>query len=95
MPKLKPQTIIPTPDEDLAITAAAATDPDSMPLTDTQWKQAKPKSRIGRPSADITKERITIRLSRDVLKQFREGGAGWQTRMDLALKDWLKTRSSR
>jgi uncharacterized protein (DUF4415 family) len=40
-----------------------------------------------------TKERISIRLSRDVLEQFRAGGEGWQTRMDAALKDWLKTHS--
>lgn len=36
-----------------------------------------------------TKERITIRLSRDVLEQFRATGAGWQTRVDAALKEWL------
>lgn len=44
----------------------------------------------GRPKADVTKERITIRLSRDVVAAFRASGAGWQTRMDAALKDWLK-----
>ena len=43
----------------------------------------------GRPKADVTKERITIRISRDVLAQFRASGAGWQTRVDAALKDWL------
>lgn len=43
----------------------------------------------GRPKADVTKERITIRLSRDVLARFRASGAGWQTRVDAALKDWL------
>jgi uncharacterized protein (DUF4415 family) len=43
----------------------------------------------GRPKAEVTKERITIRLSRDVVASFRKGGAGWQTRLDAALKDWL------
>lgn len=38
-----------------------------------------------------TKERITIRLSPDVVDTFRATGAGWQTRVDTALKDWLKT----
>jgi uncharacterized protein (DUF4415 family) len=47
----------------------------------------------GRPPAAITKERITIRLSRDVVEQFRATGDGWQTRMDAALKGWLKTHS--
>ncbi|MBI3777289.1 MAG: BrnA antitoxin family protein [Gammaproteobacteria bacterium] len=37
-----------------------------------------------------TKERITIRLSREVLQRFRATGEGWQTRMDAVLKEWLK-----
>lgn len=40
-----------------------------------------------------TKERITIRLSREVVNQFRESGEGWQTRVDAALQDWLKSHS--
>lgn len=43
----------------------------------------------GRPKADVTKQRTTIRLSRDVLDRFRATGAGWQTRIDAALKEWL------
>ena len=41
----------------------------------------------------MTKERITIRLSQEVVEQFRASGDGWQTRMDSALKEWLKTHS--
>ena len=40
-----------------------------------------------------TKERITIRLSPEVVQRFRASGSGWQTRMDAALKDWLKEHS--
>lgn len=47
----------------------------------------------GRPKSDVTKERITIRLSPDVVGAFRATGDGWQTRIDAALKDWLKTHS--
>jgi uncharacterized protein (DUF4415 family) len=47
----------------------------------------------GRPKAAVTKERITIRLSPDVVSTFRATGDGWQTRMDAALRDWLKTHS--
>lgn len=47
----------------------------------------------GRPKAAVTKERITIRLSPEVVAQFRASGEGWQTRVDAALKDWLKTHS--
>ena len=47
----------------------------------------------GRPKAAVTKERITIRLSQEVVERFRASGDGWQTRMDSALKEWLKTHS--
>ena len=40
-----------------------------------------------------TKERITIRLSPDVVECFRATGDGWQTRVDAALKDWLKSHT--
>ena len=41
-----------------------------------------------------TKERITIRLSRDVVQSFRATGEGWQTRVDSALQDWLRKHKS-
>ena len=42
------------------------------------------------PQRAPIKERITIRLSPDVVQRFRDTGEGWQTRMDAALQDWLK-----
>jgi uncharacterized protein (DUF4415 family) len=60
-----------------------------MPLTDDEWKAARPSVRIGRPKAEVTKERITIRLSRDVVTQFRATGEGWQTRIDAALRQFI------
>jgi uncharacterized protein (DUF4415 family) len=45
------------------------------------------------PQKSPTKERITIRLSREVVEQFRESGEGWQTRVDSALREWLKNHS--
>ena len=42
------------------------------------------------PQKSPTKERITIRLSRDVVERFRATGDGWQSRVDGALQDWLK-----
>ena len=47
----------------------------------------------GRPPAEVVKNRITIRLSPDVTAAFRASGDGWQTRIDAALKDWLRTHS--
>lgn len=48
------------------------------------------KLRAGRgPNKAPLKERITIRLSPEVLAHFREGGKGWQGRIDQALKEWV------
>ncbi len=46
MPKLNPGTIIPTPEEDAVIIAAAMSDPDAMPFTDEEWDAVKPFVRI-------------------------------------------------
>lgn len=43
------------------------------------------------PQKAPTKERVTIRLSPEVVLPFRETGDGWQSRLDAGLKDWLKT----
>lgn len=43
------------------------------------------------PQKNPTKERITIRLSSEVVQSFKSAGPGWQTRIDEALKDWLRT----
>lgn len=40
------------------------------------------------------KERINIRLSHEVVTHFKSSGDGWQTRIDTALKDWVRTHSA-
>ena len=42
------------------------------------------------PGLRAAKVAINIRLSPEVLNAFKSTGAGWQTRVDGALKDWLK-----
>jgi len=90
MPKLKSGTIIPTQQEEAQIQKGIDLDPDTWFLTDEEWELTKPTARIGRPPAEVTKERITIRLSRDVVTKFRATGAGWQTRMDAALRQFIE-----
>ena len=77
-------------------------DEENPEWTDEDFKRAVPFSGLpesvqaklrGRPKAVVTKERITIRLSQEVVARFRASGAGWQTRVDAALKDWLRTHS--
>lgn len=47
------------------------------------------------PQKAPTKERISIRLSREVTEHFRATGDGWQSRIDEALRDWLRIHSLR
>lgn len=49
------------------------------------------KLKVRGPQKAPTKERITIRLSPEVVQRFRDTGEGWQTRVDSALKDWLES----
>jgi hypothetical protein len=51
------QFIVPTEQEDAALTAAAMSDPDAIPFTDAQWAQVKVKRGPGRPTQEATKYR--------------------------------------
>lgn len=74
-------------------------DPDDAPeLSDAFFNSADEYVgdqlvRRGRPKASQTKQALTVRYDTDVIKAFRATGKGWQTRMNAALKDWLKTHS--
>lgn len=89
MPKLKPNTIFPTNLEDAQIRAGIAQDPDIFELTEADFKRIRP---IGRPPSTITKEKTTLRLSPEVMDYFRSLGAGWQTRIDQVLKDYVESQ---
>lgn len=84
--------VLPTEQEDAEILQGISTDPDTFNPTDQQLSKLQPIKR-GRPFSVHTKERITIRLSSDVLQAFRSTGVGWQTRIDAALKEWLSSHS--
>ena len=43
----------------------------------------------GRPKADVTKVRVGIRLSPEVVDHFKASGEGWQTRIDAALRQFI------
>ena len=51
------------------------------------------KPKRGRPISVSPKAHVNIRLDADVIEQFRATGRGWQTRLNAALKEWLKTHS--
>lgn len=82
--------LLPTPEEDAAINAGIAADPDTFELTE-EWF-AKAKRMGGRPKAAQPKQQVSIRFSHDVVDYFRATGKGWQTRMDAALREWIASR---
>ena len=49
--------------------------------------------RRGRPPSEHPKEHLNIRLDADVVSAFRRTGSGWQTRLNNALRDWLRTHA--
>ena len=51
-----------------------------------------PKRKVGQRGQQKTPTKIsvTLRYSPEVVKYFKETGEGWQTRMDEALKEWIK-----
>jgi uncharacterized protein (DUF4415 family) len=67
-------------------------DVDERPATaeELQAALAAARRRRGRP-AGSTKTQIALRVDDDVLQAFKASGPGWQTRMNEALRDWLKT----
>ena len=43
------------------------------------------------PQKTPRKIQTAVRYDADVIEAFKAGGPGWQTRMNSALRDWLKT----
>jgi len=74
-------------------------DDDNPEWTEEDFARARPASELlppqvvaalvrkprGRPGGS-DKDRIAIRIDRDVLTHFKAGGPGWQSRMNAALR---------
>ena len=96
---------MPTPEEEAAINAGIAADPENPEWTAEMFATAKPASEFfppetyaalvamkrprGRPKADETKVFTAIRLDADLLKTFKATGKGWQTRVNAALRQYI------
>lgn len=67
---------------------------DDRPASDEELIKglALAKNR-GRPLG-TDKTQIALRVDNSVLKAFKATGKGWQTRMNEALKEWLKEHSA-
>ena len=82
------------------VTPSTLINPDDAPeLTDEWFQRADLYKggkllRRGRPKAEVTKTPIKLRLDPDIIEAFKASGRGWQTRMNDALRDWLKSHST-
>ena len=74
----------------------ALEDPENPFKTDEDWANVivhrpglmhRPATRG--PQKAPTKKPLAIRLSPDVVDYFKATGAGWQSRIDAALRDWI------
>lgn len=74
-----------------AVELMAMADPDNFLKTDEDWEQTTiHRPGIRGPQKKPTKKSIAIRLSQDVVDNFKSTGAGWQSRIDDALRKFLK-----
>lgn len=86
----RPTILMPTAEEDKAITAAARSDPDAQPLTPTQLKAMVPiRALRGRPKSENKKLLVSVRYSQEVVEFFKSTGEGWQSRMDGVLRQYV------
>lgn len=69
----------------------AKDDPNNFLKTEEDWERAViHRPGIRGPQKAPTKKPIAIRLSPDVIEDFKSTGAGWQSRIDEALRTFLK-----
>ena len=86
----RPTILMPTAEEDKAITAAARSDPDAQPLTPKQLKAMVPIQALrGRPKSEHKKLLVSVRYSQEVVEFFKSTGEGWQSRMDGVLRQYV------
>jgi len=63
----------------------------------SQLVNVLPKRKRGErgPQVKLKKVSVTLRYSPEVVEYFKTTGEGWQTRMDEALKEWIKKHPKR
>lgn len=68
-------------------------DPNDPAAVAAYWAQATVKRGRGRPVSGVKRPTLNMRVDPEVLDAFKATGPGWQTRINAALKDWLRTHS--
>jgi uncharacterized protein (DUF4415 family) len=71
-------------------------DPEDAPELTEEWFEAadlKVNDKVvgrGRPRGS-NKRQVAIRLDLDIIDHFKAQGAGWQSRVNAALREWMAT----
>lgn len=100
---------IPSPEEDAQINASIAADPDNPEWTDEMMASAVPAReffspetyaklvamRQRGPKEKPLKVPTTIRFDADLLDELKASGKGWQTRVNDAVRLWLKANTNK
>lgn len=80
--------VLPTPEEDAAIAAGIAADPDTHEVPTEEIAAMRPMR--GRPRLERPKVSLTIRIDADTLDALKATGTGWQTRVNDLLRKAVK-----
>jgi len=95
-PTVKRRFVAPTTEQDRRIRSAAKRDPDAQLLTTEQLNAMVPLKVVrGRPKSENRKQLVSVRYSPEVLAYFKGTGAGWQSRMDGVLREYVTKQSGR
>jgi uncharacterized protein (DUF4415 family) len=88
--------------EDAELTRAAAADPDNPIVDERMFERMRPATEVapeivrrargqrGPQKSKPVKTLVSLRLDPDVIKHFRRGGRGWQSRINQALRKAAK-----
>ena len=74
------------PDRPRRITSSREAAEAAFKSATTKPVESVPKT----PSIPGAREQVTLRIDRDVLDHFQEGGPGWQDRIDDALRMFIR-----
>ena len=75
---------------DETITEAVESDPDARLLDANDFKKMRRRG----PQKAPRKDRVTIRLTPDVVAFFKNQGKGWQTRINEVLQHYVESHSA-
>lgn len=74
------------PEDDVEIDSGIPQDTDTHELGNAEFKRL----RRARPLGSGTKAQVTLLLDVEVREKFKASGDGWQSRINDALKSWIR-----